>query len=36
MFYFVTVMGLLVAAGYGFFMALKCNSHLEKEGVKDI
>ena len=34
--YVVTVLGFLAASGFSFFMALKCNSHLEKEGVKDI
>jgi hypothetical protein len=32
MFYVVTVLGILVAGGFGLYMTLRCDKQLEKEG----
>ena len=31
MFYIVTAIGFLAAAGYGFYMTLRCDRELKKE-----
>jgi hypothetical protein len=35
MMYVVTVIGFLVASGYGFYMTLRCDRELKKEGIKE-
>ena len=34
MLYVVTVLGLAVAVGFGFYMTLKCDKQIEKEEAK--
>ena len=36
MMYVVTVIGFFAAAGYGFYMTLRCDRELKKEGIEGI